>query len=384
MSNDISFIITSDYSSESTVSFQERCVMEIGDKKIPVGILGATGMVGQKFIELLIHHPWFELTALAASEKSEGKKYADAAQWMMPAPLPNCIAEMQVQSCRPNLPCRIVFSGLDSSVAGEIERKFALAGYTVISNSSSHRMQANVPLIIPEVNSAHLDLIKYQKSFKGTIVTNPNCSVIGLATAFKPLIDRWGIEESHVFTMQAISGAGYPGIAGLDIIDNVIPYISGEEEKVESEPLKILGSLGENAIIPYSMRLSAQCNRVAVMDGHMACVSVKLKHNIEEHQIIEAWESFTGEPQRLKLPSAPEKPLIYHPCDYHPQPKLHRHLHQGMAISIGRLRKCSLLDWKFVILSHNTVRGAAGCAILNAELMVKKGLSSFSNSGSFG
>jgi aspartate-semialdehyde dehydrogenase len=344
------------------------------NKKIPVAILGATGMVGQKFVELLANHPWFEISAVAASERSQGKTYGEAMRWMMPTPLCPKIAAMNVLACEPNLPCRIAFSGLDSHVAGDIEKKFADAGYIVISNSSNHRMDADVPLLIPEVNGDHLELVKTQKfSKKGMIVTNPNCSVIGLTMALKPLIDRFGVDNVHVVTMQAISGAGYPGVPSFDILDNVIPYISGEEPKVEAEPLKILGSLQNGHIKPLEMKISAQCNRVAVVDGHMACISIKMEKRAEAHEIIEAWQNFHSAPQTLKLPTAPKTPLIYLTDERYPQPKLHRNMENGMGVSIGRLRKCSLFDWKFVVLSHNTVRGAAGCAILNAELMLKKG-----------
>lgn len=342
-------------------------------KKIPVAILGATGMVGQKFVELLSNHPWFEIVALAASERSQNKKYGEAMQWMMSSPLSSQIANMIVQPCLPSFPCQVIFSGLDSCVAGEIEAHFASSGFIIISNSRNHRMQPDVPLLIPEVNSEHLDLVKSQRFATGMIVTNPNCSVIGLTTALKPLVDHWGIEKVHVVTLQAISGAGYPGVASFDILDNVIPYIKGEEEKIETEPLKILGTKQQNSIQPYAMQISAQCNRVAVMDGHMACVSVKLKHPTTAQEIIQAWQNFHGEPQTLNLPMAPKAPIIYLSDERHPQPKLHRHLDKGMATCIGRLRPCPLLDWKFTILSHNTIRGAAGCAILNAELMVKKG-----------
>lgn len=342
-------------------------------EKIPVGILGATGMVGQKFVELLISHPWFEIAALAASERSQGKKYGEAMKWMMASPLPSRISNMPVEACLPHLPCRVVFSGLDSSVAGEIEENFARAGCIVISNSRNHRMASDVPLLIPEINGSHLELVKSQRYAPGMIVTNPNCSVIGLATALKPIIDLWGIEQAHVITMQAISGAGYPGVPSFDILDNVIPFISGEEEKVETEPLKILGSLKNGKIEPYQMKISAQCNRVAVMDGHMACVSLKLKNKAEAEEMIQAWKNFSAEPQALNLPLSPKNPIIYFDDDRHPQPKLHRLLDKGMAISVGRLRKCPLLDWKFVLLSHNTIRGAAGCALLNAELMAAKG-----------
>lgn len=339
-------------------------------RKIPVAILGATGMVGQKFVELLSQHPWFEIIALAASEKSQGKQYSEAMQWMMPSPLDPKIGRMTLQPCLPTFDCPMVFSGLDSKVAGEIEENFAQNGYVVISNSRNHRMNPHVPLLIPEVNSDHLELVKSQRFGKGMIVTNPNCSVIGLTTALKPLVDRFGIDTVHVVTLQAISGAGYPGVASFDILDNVIPFISGEEEKVETEPLKILGKLQNDKILFSDLKISAHCNRVAVMDGHMACVSVKLKHRAEANDMIRSWADFKC---HFDLPSAPESSIIYHVDERHPQPKLHRHLGDGMAVSIGRLRRCPLLDWKFVLLSHNTIRGAAGCAILNAELMVHKG-----------
>jgi aspartate-semialdehyde dehydrogenase len=342
-------------------------------QKISVGVLGATGMVGQKFVELLSSHPWFEIVALAASDRSVGKRYGDAIKWSMPHALPEKIADMAVAACRPDLPCKLVFSGLDSAVAGEIEESFARANYKVISNSSHHRMDRDVPLLIPEVNSDHLTLIQHQRFGQGAIITNPNCSVIGITMALKPLLDQWGIEAANIVTLQALSGAGYPGVPSMDILDNVIPYIAGEEEKVEKEPLKIMGTCHQSEIIPYTMRLSAQCTRVSVSDGHLACISVKLKKKANASEILTAWREFKGEPQQLKLPMAPKQPIIYLEDEKHPQPKLHRSLDGGMAISVGRLRECPLLDWKFVILSHNTIRGAAGCAILNAELMAKKG-----------
>ncbi|MBX7066156.1 MAG: aspartate-semialdehyde dehydrogenase [Parachlamydiales bacterium] len=337
-------------------------------KKIPVCILGATGMVGQKFVELLLDHPWFEIAALAASDRSAGKPYKEAIKGAMQ--LPDPIAEMKVVPCVPNIPCKLVFSGLDSSVAGEIEEQFAKAGYFVISNASNHRMDQSVPLLIPEVNSSHLKLLKPNS---GAIITNPNCSVVGICMALKPILDRWGIEAVQAVTLQALSGAGYPGVAALDILDNVIPYIANEESKVESEPLKILGSFEDGKIVPYPMRLSAQCNRVAVADGHMACVSIKLKQKASQSEILAAWRDFSSVAQNLDLPSAPKRPVVYLDDERHPQPKLHRNLEGGMSVSAGRLRECPLFDWKFVVLSHNTIRGAAGCAILNAELMVKMG-----------
>lgn len=341
--------------------------------KIPVAILGATGMVGQKFVELLAAHPWFEIIALNASDRSVGKRYADAMKWAMPTPLPEKIANMPVRACLSDIPCEIVFSGLDSSVAGEIEERFAEAGYKVISNSSNHRMDPQVPLLVPEINPSHLELIRHQSYGSGAIITNPNCSVVGLTMALKPLIDQWGIEAVNVVTLQALSGAGYPGVPSLDIMDNVIPFIANEEDKVEKEPLKIMGALNGREIVPYPMQLSAQCTRVAVSDGHLACVSVKLKKKADVPDILAAWKRFKGIPQQLKLPSAPQHPIIYLEDERHPQPKLHRSLASGMAVSIGRLRSCPLFDWKFVVLSHNTIRGAAGCAVLNAELMAKKG-----------
>ena len=341
-------------------------------EKIPVGILGATGSVGQKFIELLADHPWFEITALAASERSSDRLYSDAANWFMQTPIPSHIAGMRLNRCKPNLPCKIVFSGLDSRVAGEIETKFAEAGYIVVSNAKNHRMEADVPLLIPEVNSEHLDIVQNQE-YAGMIVTNPNCSTIGLVIALKPLVDNFGIEAVNVVTLQALSGAGYPGVSSLDSLDNVIPFISGEEEKMEREPLKILGTYVDGVIKNIDLKISAQCNRVAVTDGHLECVSVKLKQKVSSVDIKKVWQNFSGEPQERNLPSAPNKPIYYFEEEKFPQPKLHRDLDKGMAVSIGRLRECKILDYKFSLLSHNTIRGAAGGAILNAELMVSKG-----------
>lgn len=341
--------------------------------KIPVAILGATGSVGQKFVEMLSHHPWFDLVALAASERSVGKKYKEAVNWLMSSPLDPAIGSMEVQPCVPNLPCKIAFSGLDSSVAGEVETAFAKAGYLVISNSSNHRMDQDVPLMIPEVNMDHLAMAKEQPTAPGMIVTNPNCSAIGLCLALKPLIDNFGLEAVHVVTMQAVSGAGYPGVSSMDILDNVVPYIGGEESKIESEPLKIFGKREGNRIVPAEIKLSAQCNRVPVMNGHLECVSVKLKRKASKEEIIESWRSFSKEPQEWRLPTAPQKPAYYFEESNFPQPKLHRDLDRGMTVAIGRLRECPLFDYKFVLLSHNTVRGAAGGSILIAESMLKQG-----------
>jgi aspartate-semialdehyde dehydrogenase len=342
-------------------------------KKIPVGILGATGSVGQKFIELLVNHPWFEITALAASERSSNRTYKDAANWFLPIQIPDKIARMSVQNCEPVLDCKIVFSGLDSSVAGEIEKQFAQAGYIVVSNSKNHRMDADVPLLVPEINSQHLEIVKQQNYGDGKIVTNPNCSTIGLVVAIKPLLDNFEIEAINVVTLQAISGAGYPGVASLDILDNVLPFINEEEEKIETEPLKIFGKYEDGVIQNINLKISAQCNRVAVSDGHLECVSVSFNEKVSAEEIKKAWRNFSGEPQVLSLPSAPNRPIYYFEEEYHPQPKLHRNLENGMAVSIGRLRKCEIFDYKFTLLSHNTVRGAAGGAILNTELMLSKG-----------
>jgi len=341
-------------------------------QKIPVGILGATGSVGQRFLELLSNHPWFEVVELAASDKSAGKKYSEATNWIMQSPLPEKFANMTVKKCEPNFDAKIVFSGLDASVAGEIETAFAEAGYYVISNARNHRFDDDVPLIIPEVNSEHLELLKSQK-YKGGIVTNPNCSTIGLALALKPLHDNFGIEAVNVVTMQAVSGAGYPGLPSMDIIDNVIPFISGEEKKMETEPLKILGKFNSNKIEFADIKISAQCNRVAVIDGHTECVQVKLKTKTTVEEIIKVWKEFKSVPQELGLPSAPENPIVYFYEEKYPQPKIHRNIEKGMATSIGRLRECPIFDFKFVILSHNTIRGAAGGTILIAELMKVKG-----------
>jgi aspartate-semialdehyde dehydrogenase len=338
-------------------------------KKIPVGILGATGNVGQRFIELLIDHPWFEIVALTASEKNSGKTYQETGCWRLGQRLPASIASMPLLSSKPNLPCDIVFSGLDSSVAGEIETAFAEAGYTVISNAKNHRMNEKVPLLIPEINPLHLDLLPYQPFEKGKIITNPNCAAIGLALALKPLHEAFEVEQVHVVTFQSISGAGYPGVASLDIFDNVIPFIVDEEQKLETELKKILGEYKEGSISFAPISISAQCNRVPVSEGHLECVSVKLKKKTTPAEIIEAWRSFSSLPQHLKLPSAPLQPLHYFDEHNYPQPRLHRHLDKGMAVSLGRLRACPIMDYKFVLLSHNTIRGAAGGAILNAELL---------------
>jgi aspartate-semialdehyde dehydrogenase len=340
--------------------------------KIEVGILGATGSVGQKFIQLLDNHPFFKVVEVAASDRSAGKKYSEAVNWFMPSSIPEDVAGLIVKPCEPILKSHVIFSALDANVAGEVESEFAKNGYMVISNSKNHRTDPDVPLLIPEVNPDHLELLKVQKYGKGGIVTNPNCSTIGLVIALKPLADNFGLEAVNVVTMQALSGAGYPGVSSLDIIDNVIPFIGGEEPKLETEPLKILGNFNGSGITNYNMKISAQTNRVAVIDGHTEAVQINLKQKASKEEIIKVWKEFRSVPQELNLPLAPVNPIYYFTEDKYPQPRLHRNLDKGMAVCTGRLRECSLFDYKFIVLSHNTVRGAAGGAILCAELMKAK------------
>lgn len=340
-----------------------------------IGILGATGMVGQRFIQLLEHHPWFEVAWLAASDKSSGKRYGDAAKWKLDTALPAHIAEMPVSPATPEGAPRIIFAALDSDIARELEPKFAAAGCAVISNSSAFRMQEDVPLVIPEVNADHLPLLETQswrKQSGGYIVTNPNCCAIGLVLALKPLEEHFGIESLFVTTMQAVSGAGYPGVASLDILGNVVPYIKSEEEKLQEETLKLLGSLKGSRIEMLDARVSAHCNRVPVEDGHMESVSIKLRRPATREQILAAWSEFKPLAGQ-NLPTAPAQPVEFAAADDRPQPRLDRMRGNGMASTVGRLRPCSLLDWKFTVLSHNTIRGAAGAALLNAELLVSLG-----------
>lgn len=339
-------------------------------KKISVGILGATGSVGQKFIQLLSNHPYFEVKEVVASERSAGKKYKDAVNWFLPEVIPQSVANLKVQSVNENLKSKILFSGLDASIAGEVEEHYARLGHIVVSNSKNHRWDKFVPLLIPEVNPDHLKLIKLQKYNGGAIITNPNCSTIGLVLALKPLQDKFGLKDVNVVTMQALSGAGYPGVSSLDIIDNVIPFIGGEEEKIETEPKKLLGSFSLKGISLAKINISAQTHRVAVKDGHLEAVQINLKKKTSIDEIIKVWNNFSPIPQKLKLPSAPIKPIHYFAEQNYPQPRLHRDIDKGMAAVVGRLRKCNLFDYKFEVLSHNTVRGAAGGAILCAELMI--------------
>jgi aspartate-semialdehyde dehydrogenase len=350
--------------------------------KIPVGILGATGTVGQRFIQLLHEHPWFEITWLAASDRSAGKLYPEAAKWNLATPIPANIAAMKVSAAAPDSSTpKLVFAALDATAAQQIEPAFAEAGHAVVSNSSAFRMAEDVPLIIPEVNGDHVPLIKTQKWYKkngGFMVTNPNCSAIGLVLALAPLHRRFGIDKIFVATMQAISGAGYPGVPSMDILGNVIPYIAKEEDKMEAETRKLLGSLVESSlngsrVIDADLALSAHCNRVAVEDGHTESVSLKLSTPAQAEEIIEAWNEFRCLPQKLKLPTAPEQPVIYESAPDRPQPRLDRGRGNGMSAVCGRLRPCNIFDWKFTVLSHNTIRGAAGAAVLNGELLKAQG-----------
>jgi aspartate-semialdehyde dehydrogenase len=345
-------------------------------KKIPVGILGATGVVGQRFIQMLEHHPWFEVSWLSASDRSEGTVYAEAARWRLKTAIPAAVAKMQGSPATPDGAPKVIFAALDSAIAAEIEPRFAHAGCAVVSNSSALRMQEDVPLVIPEVNAGHIKLIDIQgwrKKSGGYVVTNPNCSAIGLVLALAPIHQRFGLDTVMAVTMQAISGAGYPGVASLDILGNVIPFIKNEEEKMEEETKKLLGQVNGSKVIPGAFAMSAQCNRVAVEDGHTESISIRLKKKAKPEEIIESWKAYRAEPQELKLPSAPERPVVYLEANDRPQPRFDIDMGAGMTTVVGRLRPCSVLDWKFTVLSHNTIRGAAGAALLNAELLKAKG-----------
>ena len=348
--------------------------------KREVAILGATGMVGQRFIELLQGHPWFEISVLAASQRSAGKKYKEACRWRMETRMPDEIGDITVVNT--NLKevqqagnVDFIFSALPGSIAGPIEEEFAVE-YPVVSKASAHRMESDVPLLIPEVNPDHLQLIPVQKKkrgWNGFISTDPNCSTIQLAITLKALM-KFGVEKLIVSTMQALSGAGYPGVPSLDIIDNVVPYISGEEEKMESETRKILGTFYGEEVQPANITISASCHRVNVKDGHLEAVYVGLEQKPTIEEVKEAFRNFIGEPQRLKLPTAPEKPIIVREEIDRPQPRFDRDAGKGMSVVVGRVREDPILTVKYLCLGHNTIRGAAGAGILSAELMVKKGL----------
>ena len=343
---------------------------------IEVGILGATGMVGQQFIALLGRHPWFKVSWLGASHRSEGKAYREAAAWRLPSPLPDEVARLGVEAATPGRAPKLVFSGLDSSVAGEIEGAFAEAGHFIISNSRNYRMEADVPLLIPEINAKHLALIELQgaaRGWKGRIVTNPNCSTIVLSMTLAPL-RQFGLTKVVITTLQAISGAGYPGVPSWDILGNIIPFIDDEEQKIETETKKILGCYGNKRIDPHPVTVSASTTRVPVQNGHTESISVGFEQQPSEEAVIAALNGFAGKPQQLDLPSAPAQPVVYLTERNRPQPGLDVDRGNGMTVTVGRLRSCSILDYKFIALGHNTIRGAAGAAILNAELMHREGL----------
>lgn len=342
-------------------------------KTISVAVLGATGTVGQKFITQLIGHPFLKVKEVVASPRSAGKAYKDATNWKQDDFIPADVADLIVKSTDEKLESKILFSGLDAEIAGEVEENYANAGHIIISNAKNHRMNPIVPLAIPEVNHEHLNVIKKQP-WKGGIITNSNCSTMFMAMVLAPLHKAFGIDYVHVTTMQAISGAGYPGVASMDILGNVVPYIGGEEEKMEIEAQKILGDFDGEKITSADFVVSAQCNRVAVFDGHTETLSIKFKNSASPEQVKEVLKNFKGFPQEKKLFSAPEQPILIFEEENRPQPARDIWKNNGMSTSVGRIRKCPINDVKMVIMGHNTVRGAAGAAILNAEAIVEMGL----------
>jgi aspartate-semialdehyde dehydrogenase len=344
-------------------------------KPIEVGVLGGTGMVGQHFIRFLQGHPWFKLTWLGASDRSAGKKLQEATAWRLDGDMPETAAQIKVSDSKPGSAPRLLFSAMDASVATEIEQAFAQAGHVVVSNSRNHRMDPDVPLLVPEVNPSHLSLIHAQqrnRGWKGMIVTNPNCSTVVLTMALAPLL-QFGIKRVMATTMQAVSGAGYPGVPSIDILANVIPFIGGEEDKMQVETQKILGGVSQGSALPLNARVSAQCHRVAVADGHMVATSVEFASKPQVAEVRNAIVNFQGLPQERQLPSAPPRPLIYMEQQDRPQPRRDANRENGMSVFVGRARECPVLDVKFVACGHNTIRGAAGAAILNAELMASEG-----------
>ena len=347
-------------------------------QKFRVGVLGATGIVGQRLVQLLADHPWFELAEVAASERSSGKKYSEAVQWHLDSPVCEAASGLIVKNLEPVLDCDFVFSALDSSVAGCAEEEFARAGYPVVSNCKNHRMSPDVPLLIPEVNAAHLAAIPVQQKNRGYgsgfIVTNPNCSTAGLVLVLKPLADAFGLEKMFVVTMQAVSGAGYPGVPSLDMVGNVVPFISGEEEKMEEEAQKLLGRWDGSRFIEAGLGISAHCNRVPVENGHLECLSLSLKKIATLPEVREALRNFTVSDELAALPTAVKNPVVVLDEENRPQPRRDVNAGNGMAAVVGRVRECPLLDVKLTLLSHNLLRGAAGAALLNAELLASRGL----------
>ena len=350
--------------------------MDRGVRQIEVGILGATGTVGQRFVQLLADHPWFRLVWLGASDRSAGKRYAEAAAWQLEGAPPARLAELPVQECLPGSAPRVLFSSMSGAQAGEVEASFAAAGHLVISNSSHFRMAADVPLLVPEINPEHVGLLPVQRrrrGWEGAIVTNPNCATMVLVMALAPL-RRFGITRVLVTTLQAVSGAGYPGVPSLDVLGSVIPYIGGEEPKVESEPQKILGELLDEEVRPLPCVISAACNRVAAVDGHLVAASIEFEQRPEREELLAALAGFSGVPQERRLPSAPRRPIHVLEAPDRPQTRKDAGLEGGMATAVGRVRECPVLHYKLVALSHNVLRGAAGAAVLNAELMASEGL----------
>lgn len=346
-------------------------------KKIPIGVLGATGMVGQRFLSLLLEHPWFEVALVAASDRSAGKSLGEAGRWLIGGDMPAEYANMTIQPVDRVGDVPIVFSALPGEVAGETEIAWARAGALVFSNAGAHRRDPLVPLLVPEVNPDHIDLLELQRreyGWKGGILTNPNCTTTHAVLPMRPLHDAFGLHKVLLVSMQAVSGAGYPGVSSLDIVDNVVPLIKGEEEKVEWEPRKLLGTLDANGINEADIIISAHCNRVAVLDGHTECLSLQFdRPPASEAELITVLREFRAVPQELQLPSAPAAPIIVTDAPDGPQPRRDRDAARGMATTVGRVRRCTILDYKLVLLGHNTIRGAAGGSLLNAELVIAQG-----------
>lgn len=344
--------------------------------KIPVGVLAATGAVGQRFVQLLADHPWFEVVAVTGSDRKVGQPYGEGVNWVIAGDVPAGIANLVVQPTEPNLDVPVVFSALPSKEAWEMEPHFAQAGYAVVTNASAYRMTADVPLLIPEVNPAHTALIPYQQArrgWPGYIVASPNCSTTSIILPMKVFQDAFGLEAAVITTLQAISGAGYPGVPSMAIIDNVIPHIGGEDEKLEVEPKKLLGQFVAGDIVMADIRLSAQANRVPVMDGHLASVSVKLGQAVTVPEAIAALQTWQPPAGVRDLPSSPANALIYRPEEDRPQPRLDRDSENGLAWTVGKVRTCGVLDLRYMAITHNTLRGAASGSILNAELLVQQG-----------
>jgi aspartate-semialdehyde dehydrogenase len=344
--------------------------------KIPVAVLGATGAVGQRFVQLLADHPWFDITAVAASERRVGKPYGQVCNWVIDGDPPARVAAMPVSAVRPDLEARVVFSALPSSVAREVEPGFAKAGYAVCSNASAYRYEPLVPLIIPEVNGDHCSLLERQRAdrgWPGFIVTSPNCTTTALVMALKPLDDAFGLQRVVAVSLQALSGAGYPGVPSMDIIDNVVPFIGGEEDKMARESRILLGRVVDGERQEADVVVSAHTNRVAVLDGHLLCLSVGFKDKPTPEDALEVFEGYRGPANVAELPSAPERPVWVRREENRPQPRRDRDTDAGMAVTVGRVRPCPILDLRMVSLVHNTRRGAAGGAVLNAELLVKEG-----------